>query len=455
MAKRKKKGGVHGSGTATEAEKKGLLAGQGPTRRALTRMVLMSATAALCAAVLFNLLPRLAEIKQDTMQTGKDFSHHQTRFCLNVIMKNEEEVLERLFDSVVEEIAGWYVCDTGSTDGSVELTKSYFRSRGIPGRVKHHPWNGYSWNRNKCMDDGKQEMANHCDYWLIMDADQVMVNDSPSHFWERGHLTADGYMLKEDSYGLFFYRLSVVRVNGDAFEFQGSIHETMVIREGVSSPVVGEIPPEIYAIHNYIQTRDIDEDIHLLLKDLEREPESSRLHFFLAKTYRGLVPMNESTITSSLHHFSKRISLHTGTIKHDTEETFLCYLHVGMLFEQLYIEDILRPGHSKHLMDHGIISSPITTVEGYVALYMDASKLLEYRYEPYASMAFSYWVQARDGAKCFEVASKGIRVGSLGDANTIATFEKDIFKNTSQYVSIVRLLVFVFLFVICIFFRLM
>ena len=62
-----------------------------------------------------------------------------------------------------------------------------------------------------------------------------------------------------------------------------------------------------------------------------------------------------------------------------------------------------------------------------MSIIMEASKLLEYHYEPYAFMAFVYWMQAHDGAKCFETASKGLRVGSFGDANTVLTFKKPMY----------------------------
>ena len=50
---------------------------------------------------------------------AQSFSHHKTRVCLNMIMKDEAYVLNKTLNSLVEELAGWFVCDTGSTDGSV------------------------------------------------------------------------------------------------------------------------------------------------------------------------------------------------------------------------------------------------------------------------------------------------------------------------------------------------
>ena len=51
--------------------------------------------------------------------THKDKDH--PTICLNMIVKNESNILYRLFDSVIKWIDCYCICDTGSTDDTVNI----------------------------------------------------------------------------------------------------------------------------------------------------------------------------------------------------------------------------------------------------------------------------------------------------------------------------------------------
>ena len=55
--------------------------------------------------------------------------------CLNMIVKNESKIITRLFDSVINIIDCYCICDTGSTDNTVELIKTYFESKNIASTI--------------------------------------------------------------------------------------------------------------------------------------------------------------------------------------------------------------------------------------------------------------------------------------------------------------------------------
>ena len=46
--------------------------------------------------------------------------------CLNMIVKNESKIITRLFDSVLPIIDCYCICDTGSTDNTVQIITNYF-----------------------------------------------------------------------------------------------------------------------------------------------------------------------------------------------------------------------------------------------------------------------------------------------------------------------------------------
>jgi glycosyltransferase involved in cell wall biosynthesis len=61
--------------------------------------------------------------------------NNQPTICLNMIVKNESKIITRLFNSVLPIIDCYCICDTGSTDNTVEVLTNYFLYKGIPGKV--------------------------------------------------------------------------------------------------------------------------------------------------------------------------------------------------------------------------------------------------------------------------------------------------------------------------------
>ena len=51
--------------------------------------------------------------------------------CLNIIVKNESRIISRLFDSVINIIDCYCICDTGSTDNTIQIIEDYFREKNL------------------------------------------------------------------------------------------------------------------------------------------------------------------------------------------------------------------------------------------------------------------------------------------------------------------------------------
>ena len=90
--------------------------------------------------------------------------------CLNMIVKNESKIITRLFDSVVTIIDSYCICDTGSTDDTVQIIRDYFSKKNIPGLIIFEPFKHFCHNRNFALHSA----LGLSDYILVMDADMTL-----------------------------------------------------------------------------------------------------------------------------------------------------------------------------------------------------------------------------------------------------------------------------------------
>lgn len=97
--------------------------------------------------------------------------------CLVMIVKNETKVLQRCFDSVKHYIDCYCIHDTGSTDGTQQFIKDYFKQNKIPGKLFNTQWVNFGYNRTMAV----QSAYNKADYLLLMDADFIFI-PSTNHF---------------------------------------------------------------------------------------------------------------------------------------------------------------------------------------------------------------------------------------------------------------------------------
>ena len=93
--------------------------------------------------------------------------------CLNMIVKNESRIIRRLLDSVISIIDTYCICDTGSTDNTVQIIEDYFKEKGLYGKIIREPFKDFSYNRNFAL----QACNGLSDYVLFLDADIMLKNN--------------------------------------------------------------------------------------------------------------------------------------------------------------------------------------------------------------------------------------------------------------------------------------
>lgn len=229
-------------------------------------------------------------------------STKKMKMCLNMIVKNESRVITRLLESAIKYIDCYCICDTGSTDNTIELIKDFFNKQDppIPGKIVQEPFRDFGYNRTFAL---KQCETINVEYILLLDADMILIPTlSKEEFYNR---------LKDDVYYLFqgtetfFYKNVRIAKNNVGLSYWGVTHEYVKTPEGT---VYGKFEKDDVFINDVgdggCKGDKFTRDIQLLKKGLEDEPNNDRYSFYLANSYRDAGQQD-----NAIEMYKKRIEL--------------------------------------------------------------------------------------------------------------------------------------------------
>lgn len=243
--------------------------------------------------------------------------------CLNMIVKNESKIIERLLNSVISIIDSYCICDTGSTDNTIVIIKKFFNERNIPGEVFELPFKDFGYNRTQALQRAKQWGK----YVLLLDADMVL-NIHPS--FRKNDITLDVYQVKQQSSTLDYYNTRVVRTD-IGVTCMGVTHEYYNIPNSHRSDRLDTLT--INDIGDGGSKSDkFERDIRLLRRGLIDEPKNDRYHFYLANSYRDY-----GSMTGDIKYSRKAIKWYKKRIEMGgwNEELFISCLEMGYIFMKL------------------------------------------------------------------------------------------------------------------------
>lgn len=203
-----------------------------------------------------------------------------TTVCLAMIVKNEEQVIERGIRSVRGLIDRWVICDTGSTDATRE--RALHALEDIPGEWHERPWIDFAHNRTELMELARGK----ADYLLLLDADETMT--WPADLKER--LAADAYRVWIDAGGTVWTQPRLVR-SSLPWRYLGAAMEFLEFPEGRVAELLEDSVIELHA--DGPRRPKVERNIHLLERDHERDPEDPRPVFYLGHAYHELYLVTE------------------------------------------------------------------------------------------------------------------------------------------------------------------
>jgi GR25 family glycosyltransferase involved in LPS biosynthesis len=145
--------------------------------------------------------------------------------CLNMIVKDESHVIKNTLENLCSYLKFdmYIICDTGSSDNTIEIIENFFTERNIPGQVLKHEWKDFGHNRTLAL----QAAYDKTDYLLVFDADDSIVGN----FVLPNELSFTAYKLKFVSSNETTYYRPLLLNNRIKWKFMGVLHEYLTLED--------------------------------------------------------------------------------------------------------------------------------------------------------------------------------------------------------------------------------
>jgi len=208
--------------------------------------------------------------------------------CLNMIVKNETRVLDRLFRSVKDHIHYWVIVDTGSTDGTQEFIREWFRAAGIPGELHERPWENFGHNRQQALE--LAIASDKADWLLFIDADEELVVTDPTVL--KSLQAGMNYRLEKKHGTLSYFLPALVNTREATWRWQSPVHEYLEQLSGpknftkLSGAHIRYYPGEGARSQGVSAEEKFLRDARILEQHLKTHPDDARSQFYLANSWK-------------------------------------------------------------------------------------------------------------------------------------------------------------------------
>ena len=256
------------------------------------------------------------------------------KLCLNMIVKNEAHIISETLECVYKYIDYYVINDTGSTDNTVEVIKTFFDSKNIKGEIIVHEFRSckchtgiyktrsyfhFGWNRTFAFEqcEGKSE------YIWIIDADDLVVGEM-----DFSNLTEDCYMVTIGKG--FTYPRGQIFKNDPSYHWKyvGARHEYPTCDKKDTTKAL--LPGNYYIDSRRLGDRSMDKDKYandakVFEEELLYNPNNERDMFYCAQSY-----YDAKNYVDALRWYKRRIEK-GGWF----EETYFSYYKVAQCYDEM------------------------------------------------------------------------------------------------------------------------
>jgi tetratricopeptide (TPR) repeat protein len=252
---------------------------------------------------------------------NEDKSDKSYTVCLNMIVKNESNIITRLLTSVTPFIDCYCICDTGSTDNTTEVIQNYFQEKNIHGKIIREPFQNFCYNRNFALNAA----VGMSDYVLLLDADMVLEVNNMNMDIKSSLGKAYAYNLLQGNDSFYYKNIRVVKNDGQS-KYIGVTHEYISLP---NNHTLIDIPKHQLFIRDIgdggSKSDKLERDIRLLTDGIKDEPNNVRYHFYLANTY-----FDKGDYENAIDFYKKRIEM-----KGWDQEVWYSYYRMGISHKKI------------------------------------------------------------------------------------------------------------------------
>jgi tetratricopeptide (TPR) repeat protein len=238
--------------------------------------------------------------------------------CLNMIVKNESKIILRLLESVLPIIDTYCICDTGSTDNTVDIIIDFFTKKNINGKIVFEPFKNFSHNRNFALN----ECFGLSDYVLLLDADMILdiIKFDKQTLWQY-----DSCYILQGSEDFYYQNMRIVKNNG-LYSYAGVTHEYINTPPNNKNHNIAKNELFIKDIGDGgAKSNKFERDVELLTKGIEEDPTNVRYYFYLANTYH-----DSGIYDKAIEYYKKRIDLGGWN-----QEVWYSYYRIGLCYKNM------------------------------------------------------------------------------------------------------------------------
>lgn len=262
------------------------------------------------------------------------------KIMLISMIRNEGKNIERCYKAVEGLVDAYCVCDTGSTDNTIECVKEVLQ--GKENMIFQNTWVNFGKNRTLSFLEARKYAKAlgwklRDTYGLLLDADMILKDTSLREWLEKSK-KEEGYLITQvkDHEKCEYPNVRLVRLDVD-WTAVGVTHEAWLVKDDkVKYRPIDHTKLKIDKEVCWIDDKDdggykadkFERDIKLLTKALEDEPNNPRTLFFLGQSNINLKKYEEA-----IKWYSKRIAV-SPNLK-DDEEAWYSHYYIAKCYYSL------------------------------------------------------------------------------------------------------------------------
>jgi len=237
---------------------------------------------------------------------------------LVMIVKDEENVIERSLKATLPHVQSWSIVDTGSTDSTKEIIRRVTAEYGKPGTLHERPWVNFGHNRSEALELARSSSPDA--QWLFMiDADDIFVGS----FHTLLDQALDAYTIKLRQANIEYRNILLFNANSN-WVYHFPVHEYPFLHNAKTAPLEGLF---IESRREGARSRNPNkyEDDALMLEEHFKACGSDRAAFYAAQSWR-----DAGNTISAIHWYDIRAVM--GGWK---DEVYVSYLNLIRLTDDL------------------------------------------------------------------------------------------------------------------------